>query len=135
MATSKWLVNHLLLVFRASPKKKVPGIEECIMTKFDIRVPNYTCWRAMKIMREIIEGKHEEGYRMLAHYIQEFKAKNPRSTCFINCIEEGPSKNPTFKHLFIGLEAAISLFKQCCRPIIGIDAYHFKGLYLSLIHI
>jgi len=103
------------------------------LNKFGIRVPNYTCWRAMRQMREIIEGKHEEGYRMLAHYVEEFKAKNPSSTCFINQIDKGPGKNPTFKHVFIGIGAAISSFKEHCRPIIGIDACHLKGLYKGVL--
>jgi len=38
------------------------------MKKFGIRVPNYTCGRATRTMREIIESKHEQGYRLLAHY-------------------------------------------------------------------
>lgn len=129
MTTSKWVVNHLLSAFRASLNMKVAGMQEYILNKFGIQVPNYACWRAMRQMREIIEGKHEEGYRMLAHYVEEFKVKNLGSTCFINWIDEGPGKNPTFKHLFISIGAAISLFKEHCRPIIRIDAYHLKELY------
>jgi len=82
------------------------------MKKFGIQVPNYTCWRAMRTMRKIIEAKHKEGYRMFAYYIEEFKAKNPKSTYFINWINKGPGKNPAFKHLFIGIGAAISLLKN-----------------------
>ncbi|KAJ8420225.1 hypothetical protein Cgig2_021595 [Carnegiea gigantea] len=85
--------------------------------------------RAMRKIREIIRGKHVEGYRMLAYYVEQFKVKNPGSTCVINWIDEAPEKKPTFKHLFIGIGTAISLFKEHCRPIIRIDAYHLKGLY------
>ena len=70
---------------------------------------------------------------MLARYVEEFKAKNPGSTCSINWIDEDPGKNPTFKHLFIGIGATISSFKEHCKLIIGIDACHLKGLYKGVL--
>ncbi|KAJ8431093.1 hypothetical protein Cgig2_007509 [Carnegiea gigantea] len=84
-------------------------------------------------MREIIEGKHEEGYRMLAHYVEEFKAKNPVSTCFINWIDEDLGKNPTFKHLFIGIGVAISSFKEHCASF---HAYFYTAAnaYSACVH-
>jgi len=48
-------------------------------------------------------------------------------------VDEGPGKNPTFKHLFIGIGAAISLFKEHYRPIIGINACHLKGPYKGVL--
>ena len=35
------------------------------------------------MMKEIVDGKHEEGYKYLAHYTEEFKTKNPGSVTFI----------------------------------------------------
>ena len=35
------------------------------------------------MMKDAIDGKHEEGYKYLAHYIEEFKAKNPGSATFL----------------------------------------------------
>jgi len=43
----------------------------------------HASWRARTIIKEIVNGKHEEGYKYLAHYTEEFKVKNPGSVTFI----------------------------------------------------
>ena len=85
------------------------------------------------MMKDAVDGKHEEGYKYLAHYTQEFKAKNPGSVTFITWAYQGPAKNPIFKHLLICIGHSIAAFKQFCRSLIGIDVCHLKGVYRGVL--
>jgi len=60
-----------------------------LMRKYRVHIPNHTCWTARKMMKEIVDGKHEEGYKYLAHYIEELKDKNPGSITFITWTDQG----------------------------------------------
>ena len=84
-------------------------------------------------MKYVVNGRHDEGYKVLPQYIQVFKEKNPDSLCFINWKDEGPGKNPSFKRCQICIGAAISAFKEHYRPFIGIDACHLKGPYKGIL--
>ena len=84
------------------------------------------------MMKDAVDGKHEEGYKYLAHYIEEFKAKNLGSITFITWDYQGPAKNPILKHLLICVGPS-TIFKQFCRPLIGMDACHLKGVYRGVL--
>ena len=127
-ATSRWVASNLLSYYRANPNAAVENMEDFIMTKYGVKVPKHTIWRARKLMKIQVEGSHDEGYMKLPQYMEEFKARNPESLCLIQWIDQAPGRNPTFKRCQICIGAAIAAFKQHCRPLIGIDACHLKGI-------
>ena len=133
MATAPWLSSFLLPYFIGAPQMDVKTMQEIVMSKYGVQIPKHTCWRARRLMKDIVDGKHEDGYKYLAHYTEEFKAKNPGSVTFISWIDEGPIKNPIFKHMLICIGPSIAAFKQFCRPFIGIDACHLKGVYRGVL--
>ena len=126
-AGSAWVATHLLGDFKSNPNMDANGIQQTIMARYGVLIPKYTCWRARKLMKEVVEGKHDEGYRVLPQYMEVFKEKNPESVCLINWTDQGPTKNPTFKRCTICVGSAIAAFKVNCRPLIGIDACFLKG--------
>ncbi|VFQ83426.1 unnamed protein product [Cuscuta campestris] len=128
-AGSTWVVTHLLEDFRNNKQMSVVTAQKIILKKFSTRIPDYTCWRALRVMRGIVEGRHEDGYKMLPQYMEFFKEKNPDSHCFIRWQEIGPGRNPIFKRCQICIGSSITAFKKYCRPLIGIDACHLKGPY------
>jgi len=85
------------------------------------------------MMREIVDGKHEEGYKYLAHYTKEFKAKNLGFVIFITWTDQGPTKNQMLKHMLICIGPSIAAFKKFCKPLIGIDACHQKEVYKGVL--
>ncbi|KAJ8448909.1 LOW QUALITY PROTEIN: hypothetical protein Cgig2_030765 [Carnegiea gigantea] len=95
----------------ATPKMDVKGMQEIVMRKYRIHIPDHTCWKARKTMKDAIDGKHKEGYKYLAHYTKESKAKNPGSVTFITWAYQGPAKNPIFKHMLICIGPSIAAFK------------------------
>ncbi|KAJ8442544.1 hypothetical protein Cgig2_026486 [Carnegiea gigantea] len=60
-------------------KMDMKGMQKIVMRKYEIHILNHICWRARKMMKDAVDGKHKEGYKYLAHYTEEFKAKNPGS--------------------------------------------------------
>lgn len=134
-ASSRWVANHLLTEFRSYHDMTVEVMQDRIMTKFGLHIEDYTCWRAKKIMKQIVEGKYDDGYKVLPQYCEEFKRRNPESLCFVNWRDQGLEKNPTFKRVMIFLVSAIAAFKENCRPLIGIDACQLKGPYKSVLMI
>ncbi|KAJ8438747.1 hypothetical protein Cgig2_020302 [Carnegiea gigantea] len=50
--------------------------EGLTLQKYGIHISERTCWKARKMRKDAVEGQHEEGYKYLAHYKEEFKAKN-----------------------------------------------------------
>ena len=94
MATATWVSKFLLPYFIATPKMDVKEMWDIVMRKYGFQIPNHTCWRARKMMKDAVDDKHEEGYKYLAHYTKEFKAKNLGSVTFITWDYQGPAKNP-----------------------------------------
>jgi len=64
------------------------------------------------MMKDVVNGKHEKGYKYLAHYTKEFKVKNPGSITLITWADQGPIKNLMSKHMLIYIGPSIAMFKQ-----------------------
>jgi len=43
MATTLWVSTYLLPYFIAAPKMDVKAIQEIVMRKYGIHIPNHTC--------------------------------------------------------------------------------------------
>ncbi|KAK3222529.1 hypothetical protein Dsin_009554 [Dipteronia sinensis] len=50
---------------------------------------------------------------------------NPGSAAYLHLLQSAT----TFQRFFLGFEAQKNGFIEGCRPFIGIDSYHLKGLY------
>jgi len=77
------IATHLLSYYRANPNAAIENMEELIMTKYKVRVPKHTLWRARKLMKIQIKGCHDDGYKKLPQYMEEFKTRNLESFYFI----------------------------------------------------
>ena len=83
-ASSRWVATRLLDEFKDNPNMDKGTMQKTLMRRFGVAVPDYTCWRARKLMKNVVEGRHDEGYKVLPNYMRVFKEKNPDSLCFIN---------------------------------------------------
>ncbi|KAJ8425365.1 hypothetical protein Cgig2_015079 [Carnegiea gigantea] len=132
-ALSKWVATKLLDEFKDNPNMDKGTMQKTLVRRFGVVVPDYTCSRARKLMKNVVEGSHDAGYKVLPNYMRVFKEKNPDSLCFINWKDEGPGRNPSFKRCQICIGSSITAFKQHCRPFIGIYVCHLKGPYKGII--
>ncbi|VFQ62669.1 unnamed protein product [Cuscuta campestris] len=69
-AGAAWVATHLLEHFRNNKQMSVVTAQKIILKKFSTRIPDYTCWRALRVMRGMVEGRHEDGYKMLPQYME-----------------------------------------------------------------
>ncbi|VFQ74346.1 unnamed protein product [Cuscuta campestris] len=132
-AGATWVATRLLEDFRNNKDMNVGTAQKIILKKFSTHLPDYTCWRALRSMRSMVEGRHGDGYKMLPQYMEVFIEKNRDSQCFIRWQDIGPGVNPIFRRCQICIGSSITAFKQHCRPLIGIDACHLKGPYQGVL--
>ena len=52
------------------------------MRRHGVIIPNHIYWIARRFMKEIVEGKHDEGYVVLPQYMEQFKERNPEFVYF-----------------------------------------------------
>jgi len=96
-ASSRWVASKLLDEFKDNPHADKGTMQKTLMRRFGVAVPDYTCWRARKLMKNVVKSRYDEGYKVLLHYMRVFKENNPDSLCFINWKDEGPGKNSSYK--------------------------------------
>ena len=131
MASHPWVAEQLLTDFKANPSMSAVTMQKLIMERFGVAVPKHTCHRARKVLRSLVDGKHEESYARLVEYIEEIKESNPGTIA--SCIYEGPNNAPLFKRIFISFGAMITGFTRGCRPFIGVDGCFLKGPYKGVL--
>ena len=85
-------------------------------------------YKAKKIALKKIRGTVKEQYNMLWNYCEELRRKNLRSNVIMKCNADGLG-NPKFKRMYVCLVACKKGFLAVCRPIIGLDGCHIKGLH------
>jgi len=61
----------------------VKGMRNALMKKYNLHKTYNTVWRAKWVIMDEIMGKHEEGFTLLARYIEIIKVVNPGSICYI----------------------------------------------------
>ena len=52
--SSKRIATHLLADFKSKSNMDANGIRQTIMTRYGGHIPNYTCWRARKLVKDIM---------------------------------------------------------------------------------
>jgi len=86
--------------------------------------------RARRIILNMIEGKHEEGYENLPKYLEILKAANLGLVTFIKWQQpEEAGQRPFFQRLLMCCNAYKEGFLKDCRKLIGLDRCHLKGPY------
>lgn len=81
---SKWLASQSLEKYQCNLAMDVKVIQDRIMALYGIQIRPHTCWTVKKIMKGIVEGKHEQGYKVLLQYMEELKKKNHSSIVLLS---------------------------------------------------
>ncbi|XP_043687409.1 uncharacterized protein LOC122638616 [Telopea speciosissima] len=137
--TSKWIAKKLASNFRADPAMSNKVMENMLKEKYNVDTTNMRLYRARWRARDEIDGSHAKSFNKLESYGDMIKAKNPGNSYVIqyqNGNKYGEEDaygvvrvNPQFKHMYICFDACIQGFFKGCRPFIGLDGCHLKGLY------
>uniref|UniRef100_A0A803N8W1 MULE transposase domain-containing protein n=1 Tax=Chenopodium quinoa TaxID=63459 RepID=A0A803N8W1_CHEQI len=105
-------------------------MKELIIQRHGIRCKKSQLYRARSILKDMMDGSHQECYARLPTYIQMILDRECRVICGITWrTPEVPSANPMFKKIFISFDALYNGFLSGCRPFIGVDGTHLRGRY------
>ncbi|KAK3010008.1 hypothetical protein RJ639_011867 [Escallonia herrerae] len=84
---------------------------------------------AKRLAREQLEGDNKAQFARLWDYEATLQKHNP-GTCFkVQTIRPSPNLAPVFNRVYVRFEAYKTGFLVGCRPFIGLDGCHLKGLY------
>ncbi|XP_043687579.1 uncharacterized protein LOC122638795 [Telopea speciosissima] len=107
--------------------------------KYNMDTTNMRMYRARWRAREETDGSHTMSFNKLKIYGDMIMAKNSGNSFVIqyqNANNYGEMDaygvvrvNPQFKRMFICFDACIQGFLKGCRPFIGLDGCHLKGVY------
>ena len=48
-------------------------MQKTVIKRFGVAIPDYTCWMVRKLMKYVVEGRHNEGYKVLPECMKVFK--------------------------------------------------------------
>ena len=87
---------------------------------------SWQCYKARQIAQKMIKGTLEEHYGKVRRCLEEqMSIDHIGSFIFQTDLDETANKS-IFKRLYVGYSLLRNGFKQCCKPIIGLDGTFFK---------
>ncbi|XP_043687779.1 uncharacterized protein LOC122639002 [Telopea speciosissima] len=128
--TSGWIAEELAYKLKMDLEMKTKAMAAYIMEKYNVTVPYVSLYRAKKKARIANEGSHAESFGKLNHYGEVMRDRNPGSLFRLNFHQRQVfTEPPIFKRVFLCFKACINDFVRDCRPFIGLDGCHLKGVY------
>ncbi|KAG8375239.1 hypothetical protein BUALT_Bualt10G0079600 [Buddleja alternifolia] len=76
---------------------------------------------------------YKEQYTRLHDYCQEIRDSNPGSTVVLKTVKNNLTDEERFQRLYIGLRACKQGFKDGCRPMVGVDGCHLRGIHKGVL--
>lgn len=112
---------------RDNPDINPETLKKKIKRKVMVNVSVWQAYRAKRKARELIDGDLVEQYHRLWDYCETVKKYNHGSHLLLR--GEFDALVPTFQRMYYRLGALKEWFLAGCRPIIGLDGCHLKGVY------
>ncbi|XP_074298003.1 uncharacterized protein LOC141628802 [Silene latifolia] len=107
---------------------KLKQFRDHVFQVLNVEVSYAKCWLARSRVKQMIYGNDKDQYAKVWEYASAIQKYNPGSSSFVVC--GGIDRPPVyFKRMYICLHACKKGFKEGCRPIIGIDGCHLKGVF------
>ncbi|KAG8363692.1 hypothetical protein BUALT_Bualt19G0048800 [Buddleja alternifolia] len=118
-------------------------------TTFQIRILNvkHKCGRTLSknkfVISKLLSQKYKNDWRLNngwrvgdfqeKDYTEELKKSNPNSTVVLKTDVGAKTGEEKFMRLYIYFDACKRGFMEACRPVIGVDGYHLKGIHKCVI--
>ncbi|XP_062014682.1 uncharacterized protein LOC133731289 [Rosa rugosa] len=113
--------------FMADGKWSREGIQSTVNRDFGMEIGYQLCYRAKARALRMAQGTIEEQCNLLESYANELKKRNPGSSVWIQTELDGGVTR--FKRIYICFAALREGWRAGCRPIIGLDGCHLKGVH------
>lgn len=113
--------------FLNDPKWSTEGIQNTVNKDFGMKVGYQMAYRARLQATKRAQGSYADQYNLLESYAHELKKRNPGTSVWIQTELDGEVTR--FRRIYICIAALKTGWKQGCRPIIGLDGCHLKGVH------
>lgn len=120
---AEWIMKIYMETFRDEPDIVLGALQSRIIREHWVNVSIEKCCRAKKKALEMLRGKDYEQTEMLWQSCAAIKKWNPGSTILLH------GEGGVFQRLYFCLPACKERFLAGCRPFIGIDGCHLKGIF------
>ncbi|XP_027102686.2 uncharacterized protein [Coffea arabica] len=115
---------------RSNTRMPTREIRQTVHEEYQTQISKWVVSNARKLALKQIQGSAEAQYKKLWEYCAEIKKTHEGSTMEIMFTPfRGSGGNPIFMRLYCCLDPLKKGFKNGCRPIIGLDGCHLKGVY------
>uniref|UniRef100_A0A803PQG0 SWIM-type domain-containing protein n=1 Tax=Cannabis sativa TaxID=3483 RepID=A0A803PQG0_CANSA len=131
-ATAQWLSAKYREEFKVNENLGVSSFQKKVNKDHVLEISRHKAYRARLLATKSIEGSYEEQYAALWDYAEEIKYTNKGST--IEFLTENAENGvPRFKRMYLCYSGLREGFNEGCRPIIGLDGCHIKGVQGQLL--
>ncbi|XP_051113719.1 uncharacterized protein LOC127239558 [Andrographis paniculata] len=127
---TSWLSEKFAHKFKCDPKREVRGFRKEIMRELNVSVSKDQTYRAKRRALEQISGDPIYQYS-LWDYTYELRKNNPGTTVVLG-VEINDAES-VFDRIYVCYGALKEGFSVGCRPIIGVDGCHLKGIYTGVL--
>ncbi|KAJ8434079.1 hypothetical protein Cgig2_030514 [Carnegiea gigantea] len=91
----KCVATKLLDDFKDNPNMDKGTIQKTLIRRFGVAVPDYTCWRARKLMKNVVEGRYDEGYKGIIKVLKNVMPQASRRICVLHFYKNFASLYPS----------------------------------------
>lgn len=129
LASARFLASEFKPILNDKPTVTTNELLKTCEQKMHLYVSKSTCKRAKRIVKTELEGSYINEFGYLGAHIAMLKQTNPNTTAELELNEEQMHVGRlVFRRLYICFGALKRGWKAGCRPIIGIDGCHLKGI-------
>ncbi|KAG5546978.1 hypothetical protein RHGRI_012869 [Rhododendron griersonianum] len=126
-ANSSYIGKKLLDEIKDNPTINIASFKNKIRRKIMVDASRYQVYRAKRKATELIAGDIKEQYLRIWDYAETVRKHNPGSHIIIKT--DPDTVEPTLQRMYFRVSAMKDGFLAGCRPIIGLDGCHLKGIY------
>ncbi|KAK2655425.1 hypothetical protein Ddye_008477 [Dipteronia dyeriana] len=133
-ARVKWIESKFEALVKSNPDINKRVIEEILRERYKVTVDTQRLYKAEKRVLGCLGRDHTEDFKYLKKYAYMVQQCNPGSKAYIHL----QSLMPAFQRFVMSFKAQKEGVMTGCRPFIGLDGCHLKGLtkefYYLLLH-
>lgn len=130
LATQFWLAEYLEKRIKAQPFFKISELRKELKNELHLEPTYEKVARAKKIVLKQMVGNYRDEYASVRGYADYLKSVNPGNVVRVDVSRRNaaPGTPLAFQGMYFCFDAIKKGWKNGCRPIIGLDGCHLKGI-------
>ncbi|KAK9230705.1 hypothetical protein WN944_023677 [Citrus x changshan-huyou] len=133
--TAEFIVAKFAATIIEHPDTNVEWIQSELRRMYGAKIHKYKIYRAKKKVLQRQGADYESSYKLIINYAQSILTKMPQALALVKVFRmHGQQTETHFDNIVISFIALRDGFNQGCRPFIGIDGCHLKGVRVQFMH-